>query len=78
MKVIERYPAGRLPKDLLGDDIPSDAIVRVTVETEADAGQRAAQVEAIAAVARKLSDAARGRGLSEAKLEREILREINP
>ncbi len=77
MKVIERYPAGKLPKDILGDDIPPDAIVRVTVETEADAGQRALQVESIAAAARKLSEAARGRGLSEEKLE-EILREINP
>ena len=33
MKVIERYPAGKLPKDLLGDDISPDATVRVIIQT---------------------------------------------
>ncbi len=33
MKVVERYPAGKLPKDLLGDDISPDETVRVIIQS---------------------------------------------
>ncbi len=32
MKIIERYPAGKLPKELLGDEISPDEIVRIVIQ----------------------------------------------
>jgi hypothetical protein len=33
MKIVERYPAGKLPKDLLGEDISPDETVRIIIQT---------------------------------------------
>jgi hypothetical protein len=32
MKIIERFPAGKLPKELLGDEISPDEMVRIIIQ----------------------------------------------
>jgi ABC-type amino acid transport substrate-binding protein len=65
MKVVERYPAGNLPKDLLGDDFSPDETVRVIIQTagepDRDALQRAVD---------RASEEAKRNGLTQEMLDK--------
>jgi hypothetical protein len=65
MKVVERYPAGKLPKDLLGEDISPDATVRVIIQTT-----REPDLDALLRTVEEAGEEARRNGLTQVLLDR--------
>lgn len=65
MKIIERYPAGKLPKELLGDDISPDETVRIVIQPT-----RERDLDALTRVVEQASEEARRNGLTQELLDR--------
>jgi hypothetical protein len=74
VRVIDKYPARRLPPDLRGSDVPDDALVRVTVETIDDGA--GASLDRLLAAVNELGREARANGLTPERLD-EILKEAD-
>lgn len=69
MKIVERYPAGKLPKDLLGEDISPDETVRIIIQTA-----REPDLDALLRTVERAGEEAQRNGLTEALLQ-EIVEE---
>lgn len=64
MKVVERYPARKLPKDLLGDDISPDEMVRVIIQST-----REPDLDALVRAVDRASEEAKRNGLTQETLD---------
>ena len=67
MKVVERYPAGKLPKDLLGDDISPDETVRVIIQST-----REPDLDGLVRAVDRASEEAQRNGLTQETLDKII------
>ena len=64
MKIIERYPAGRLPKELLGDEISPNETVRIIIQTA-----REPDLDSLTRAVEQASEEARRNGLTQELLD---------
>jgi hypothetical protein len=65
MKIIERYPAGKLPKDLLGDEISPNETVRIIIQAA-----REPDLDSLTRVVEQASEEASRNGLMQELLDK--------